>query len=433
MPARGPWPNNARMSESSSGRITLRGLILARWVLLAVLSGLLALELGVPADSAMDWRPGATLAASYIATLAVWSLANLVELYLWRRREPPRLVAGVHLLLDTLFITALLAQSGGAANPFTMLYVVPLTLAIVVSPRWTWAVATASLAGFATLFLFDQGGGGEHAGHHSGHFGAHLRGMWLAYGITGALVTYAVHSIATRLNRERLELGALRERALEDRHLAQVGSLAAGAAHELGTPLATMNVLAGDLSRMSAGELADASDTLRSELARCKRILSRMAAPEPRAASGADVESWQLSQLADDLADSEATVTIDDPGGDAIQIPRGAVSQLVRELVTNARTAGGADVAVRIRIARTGSEAVIEVEDDGPGMAPDVLAAAFDPFFSTKPEGAGQGLGLYLARAQARLLGGTIDLESALSAGTRAVLRFPLWPGEVAS
>lgn len=419
------------MATSASGQITLRGLVLARWAVLVVALVILGLELALPAHSPMSWRPGAVEIATYLGVVLAWGAVNLVEVRaIATGGDVGRRWAGAHLLVDTVGITALLALSGGAANPFTLLYVVPLTLATVVSPRWTWAVAGASLLGFAGLFLVDRVGG--HGGH-GGHFGAHLRGMWVAYGITGVVVTYAVHWIATRINRDRQELLELRERALTDRHLAQVGSLAAGAAHELGTPLATLNVLAGDLDRMDAAELSEARTAIRRELARCKSILQRMAVPEPRAVSGADVEAWSLSGLAADLADSGAAVDVDDPGGALIELPRGAVSQIVRELVTNARAAGGDGVDIRIRITRRGDDAVIEVEDTGPGMAPDVASAAFDPFFSTKPEGAGQGLGLYLARAQARLLGGTVELESSPDRGTRATLRFAVPPAREAT
>jgi len=81
---------------------------------------------------------------------------------------------------------------------------------------------------------------------------------------------------------------------------------------------------------------------------------------------------------------------------------------------------------VRLRVAVEGEQAWVTVIDDGAGMAPQAAAAAFDPFFSTKPEGQGMGLGLYLARAHLRALGGTIELESQPGDGTTVQVRFPL-------
>lgn len=413
------------MSTSTSHTITLRGLLLARWMLCAVVA--VGLGLAVAGRVPMDWSPSGAAMVAYGALLAGWAGLNGAEHVLLRLGRPASPAwSGVHLLVDIAALTGFLALSGGTANPFTMLYVVPLTLAIAVSPAWTWVMAAASLFSFGVLFLVEpENVHANHAGH-GGDFGAHLRGMWVAYGVTGALVTYAVQWIAQRTNRDRRELAELQERRLAERQLAQVGSLAAGAAHELGTPLATLSLLSGDLDRMSPEELEETSAAMRRELDRCKLILQRMAAPELRASSREDLEPWSLQELADEVGGEGIEVQVHDPSGVRVDVPKGSVAQVVRELVSNARTASGPSGGVRVRMQRRGAEAIVEVEDDGPGMTPEVRQAAFDPFFSTKPEGSGMGLGLFVARAQTQLLQGRLELAAAPGGGTLATLTVPI-------
>lgn len=202
--------------------------------------------------------------------------------------DRPETAAGIQLAIDGIAFTALFAVSRGAANPFTTLYFVPIMLATQVSPRWMWIVAAVCLAGFGSLFAIGP------AGPHGAHFAAHLRGMWLAFAVSGVVITFFVHRIAIAIARQQAELYALREGALRDRQLAQIGSLAAGAAHELGTPLATLNVLVGELESMDADERAEAVESMRDQLGRCKRIIGSMANAELRADAMAaiEIEPW---------------------------------------------------------------------------------------------------------------------------------------------
>jgi two-component system sensor histidine kinase RegB len=221
---------------------------------------------------------------------------------------------------------------------------------------------------------------------------------------------------------------------MQDRHLASLGSLAAGAAHELGTPLGTINLLVGELPHMSEAERGDAVESIRAEVKRCKTIVQRMATPDARVSElGAQAGPWTVADLAAEAGHVKTVpvrVDLDDSANHAETTqPHESLGQIVRELLTNAAEAcrrRGDSTGIELRIAVAEGHATVQVEDDGVGMASELAAAAFDPFLSTKPEGEGMGLGLYLARAQMRQLGGTIELQSAPDRGTIATISFPL-------
>ena len=422
--------------KQNSAQITLRFFVVARWVLLGLIALGWTLQLVSPAlfHRLISWFPPPPEPTGTAAVVVMLVATNLWMMAVLRRGRATRTLAGAHLLLDSLALTALLALSGGVINSFTTMYFVPMTLATQLSPRWTWAIAAASLLGFAALFVLaplpEMPPGHEH------HFMDHVRGMWVAFGLSAGFMTYFVHRIALSLSRQRAELGRLRIGAAQDRQLAALGTLAAGAAHELGSPLGTMSMLVSDLAVMSEAERAEAIGTIKQELMRCKHILSQMSSPELRVRSlAATAEPWPLARLATELrgltGDLKLTVGLDaavQTGATTTQ-PEEVLGQILRAVVSNAADAcrsrpGSRGIEVRIVAAE--GQGQISVVDDGIGMAPQAVAAAFDPFFSTKAEGKGMGLGLYLARAHLRALGGGIELESRLGHGTTVQVRFPL-------
>ena len=423
--------------SQNSAQITLRFFVVARWVLLGLIALGWSLQLVSPAlfHRLISWFPPPPEPTGTAAVVLILVLTNLwATRVVLRRGRATTTIAGAHLLLDSLALTALLALSGGVTNSFTTMYFVPMTLATQLSPRWTWAIAATSLLGFAALFVLAplpvMPPGHEH------HFMGHIRGMWVAFGLSATFMTYFVHRIALSLSRQRAELGRLRLAAAQDRQLAALGTLAAGAAHELGSPLGTVSMLVSDLGLMSEVERAEAIGTIKQELLRCKHILSQMTSPELRVRSlAAAAEPWPLTQLAAELRGltGELKLSIEqDPAvaaGATTTQPQEVLGQILRAVVTNAadacRSRPGSS-GVQVRIVAAEGQAQITVVDDGIGMAPQAAAAAFDPFFSTKAEGQGMGLGLYLARAHLRALGGAIDLESRPGLGTTVQVRFPL-------
>lgn len=446
----------------ANARITLRNLIAARWVLIT-LASTSVLVMALAGDRVpVGLLPSSEHPIAVVMTLVVWALLNIASMLALRHDRASEPLAGAHLFVDAVALTLLLALSGGPANPFTILYFVPITLATQVSPRWTWVLAGVCVACFAGLFLLTPVAPplelepqvvveDPHAHHHtppappvaeaSGephgeHFEGHQLGMWVAFGIVGVLITVFVHRTALALARQRDELAQLRQAALEDRHLTALGALAAGAAHELGTPLGTIKLLVDELPHLPSDESSAALSTIREQLARCKLIVSRMASPQLRVSALGHSQSWPLLELVTELERVDAgvplTVTIDDGvASRACRQPFDALSQLLRELINNAADAcrrGGVhdDRAITVHLGVRDALLTLDIVDRGVGMDSDALAAVFSPFHTTRPENQGMGLGLYLARAHLRQLGGTIEIESELGRGTSVHVALPL-------
>lgn len=423
--------------ERRSAAIALRTFVTWRWVLLGLIALGWAGQYMIPAtyERIISWFPPAPEPRGTAATLGVLTVLNVItQRWILPTGRASQNLAGAHLIVDATALTVLLALSGGVINSFTAMYFVPITLSTQVSPRWTWALATYCLCAYAVLFLLAPVD--HHIAHHN--FDNHVRGMWVAFAISGVLITYFVHRIAISLARQRRELARLQSEATQDRHLAAMGTLAAGAAHELGSPLGTIAMLAADIEVMDERERAEASSSIKEAIGRCKHILAQMRSPELRVPTlGRDRRSWPLRELPTEVqGDAEGPVTVlmteafAAPGLASDQ-PREVVGQILRELVANAaeacrRRPGSTGVRVHFDVDTEARTIEIAVQDDGVGMSAEAAEAAFDAFFSTKAEGQGMGLGLYLARAHARQLGGSIDLETEVGEGTTLHLSFPL-------
>jgi two-component system sensor histidine kinase RegB len=214
--------------------------------------------------------------------------------------------------------------------------------------------------------------------------------------------------------------------------VAAVTTLAAGAAHELGTPLATIAVASHELERAVLAlpdahrpGLLDDAGLIRAEVERCRGILARLAADAGQRLGEAPREV-RLGDLLDaarlglpalhrprvrvTLSEREASVTL----------PQAALLQVIDNLLRNALEAGPGPVEVTL--ARSPDGLRIEIRDHAGGMPAEVLARVGEPFFSTKPPGSGLGLGVFIARSLCEQMGGRLKLTSTAGAGTSAVI-----------
>jgi two-component system sensor histidine kinase RegB len=344
-----------------------------------------------------------------------------------RPRLERRGVLEALLVFDVLALTALLALAGGPLNPFTLLYFVQVTLAAVIaSPLGVALVVGAASLGYGSLFwLVGQGEDGGHADALT----AHLQGMWVAFTLAALIIGGFV---------SRLSQAFLREREMRARTSRLLGltTLAAGAAHEIGNPLGTIKIVAADLERelreARRDDQAEDARVIVEEVERARGVLERMATGAgemagegPRRLSVGDV----LAEVEARLGGDRARVEVDARPSDLeIRVPVHALSQALAQLVRNGLQSSPADRAVRLDAWGDARSVRFVVRDRGRGMSADVLERVGEPFFTTRPQGEGTGLGVFLARALAEQLGGALRFRSTPGEGTEATLLLPRWP-----
>jgi len=355
--------------------------------------------------------------------------------WLLRRPDVQELHIGLVVALDVVLFTALLYFTGGPTNAFSFLYLVHIALAaLVLRPRWTWALVALTLLCSGALFLdhvpLDLG---AHA--HHGHAEMHYQGMWVALGVAASFIVYFLYRVTRELAERERELEGIRERTARHQRLASLATLAAGAAHELATPLSTIAVASKELERVLSNltdeaVLADVR-LIRDQVARCREILGQLSTDAGQAAADTvtalDAQALVERALAGLPDRAQVRVHVADSAGlEPIVGPARALVEAMRNLLKNALEASADAGPVELAIDRSAAGWSISVSDRGTGMTPDVSARAVEPFFTTKAAGSGMGLGLFLCKSVADQLGGSLDLRSSPGQGTEAVLRFPL-------
>jgi two-component system sensor histidine kinase RegB len=301
-------------------------------------------------------------------------------------------------------------------------------------PGYAWALSLMSTACFATLFaLPPHDAAMDHAMAMHGHqhsagapMNLHLRGMWVAFFVAATVIVYFVTRVTRDLSEQRTAAALARNRALRSERLASLATLAAGAAHELSTPLGTIAVVAKELERdLHDQEGASDARLIREEVERCKHILSQMASDAGESAGEAFVRIAPhvlLEMALEDIAERDRVV-VKVEGTESLSLPPRAWARALRGLIRNALQASSGSVEVRVRSGP--QQAEILVEDRGSGMSPEVLSRVGEPFFTTKETGRGMGLGVFLARALAERLGGTLELSSKVKQGTKVRVLLP--------
>lgn len=370
-------------------------------------SGVLA---AVLAAGALGWLPSPPLPT----TLGVLLAASSLNLAL--QRFGPW-ITGPVLLGDTAVLSWMLASSGGVSNPFTLLFLIPVLLAaLVLHPAWSAVLTVVTTACFAALYLSSPP-------HHHMEMSQHLVGMVVAYGLTVPLLAIAVHRFRSAAAAADHEARKARESRAASERLTSLAALAGGAAHELATPLSTILLIARERERTSEGALRDDLAEIGTEVERCREILDQLAV-EVGTSSGETPTAVELAAFVRSSLNG-LPVQIEAEVGVA-EFPSRLVAQALRRLVGNALDAGSTSPIV-VRAAVQPGTVRFEVEDHGCGMAPDVLARACEPFFTTKAH-AGRGLGLFFVHSLAQQLQGHFTLQSTIGVGTLATLVLPGGP-----
>jgi two-component system sensor histidine kinase RegB len=372
-----------------------------------------------------------------LALVALSALSNLwLSVRLGRGLALSTTAAGLLTTTDVAVLSTVLHETGGVLNPVSIFYLVYIVLsALVLDRRWAWAVTVVAIAGYGILFLFPPAELSAAGAMHP-EIALHVRGMWLAFATTSLLVALLVSRLVTLIDRRDRDIAELRERSARDTRLAALSTLAAGAAHELSTPLGTIAVAARELElALEGGPVSDEvrSDIglIRGEVDRCRRLLhdmaGRLSGPRGEAAEPTSLAAF-LAGVAGRLTPSERErLSIAVPVDIRVVWPTDVVTRAVVNIVRNGLQASpnGARVLLTAVADPEEQDVVVTVEDNGIGMTSDALARAGEPFFTTKPQGEGTGLGLFVARSTVEQLGGSLALTSEQGTGTTATIRLP--------
>ena len=402
--------------------VALRSMaVTAQLLTLAAVWKILELEL--------DWQP-------MLLTIAALAAINL---YSWRRlrsdKPVPNLELFGQLCVDVLALSVLLYYSGGSTNPFVSLYLLPLVIAAATLPgRYTWGMAALTSVCYSVLMVYYIPLPHNHQHDGDSAFNAHVVGMWLGFVFSTVVVAYFVVQMAQAVRNRDEMLARVREEILRNERIVALGTQAAGAAHELGTPLSTMAVVIGELQHEAEAQPGwrDALGILNEQVRGCKRILDKIlanaqvsgaASLQPVDRLMAEVlDEWQLLrptaqyQYHSDGAQPAPLVSVD-------ATLRAALMNLLNN-AADAAPASDAPQAIEIRTHWDAANFTLEIHDHGKGLSEEAELKAGKAFFTTKTEG--HGLGLFLANATLERMGGSVRLFNREQGGATTEIILPI-------
>jgi two-component system, sensor histidine kinase RegB len=346
-------------------------------------------------------------------------------------------LVGALFCVDTLCLTLILALSGGPANPFSLLYLVLITFsAVVLRKWWTWALGVLSALSFGMLFWISRDVAAFQGHAQSGEFSLHLLGMWIAFATSALLISFFVGKLSAEARKKEHEIRIMQARLARNDRLASLVTLAAGAAHEMATPLATIAVTAKEMEHDAVVRLGDEpsrddAQLIRSQVERCRMILERMGAQgaDPFGETPQSIDVLELLlQVRERFPDAESRINIHIEGTEGMKCvtPIRAAVEALSALVKNGLDASPDGKPVVLTALRSDQGRVrFLVRDHGVGMSPEVMERVAEPFFTTKGPGQGMGLGAFLVHLFALTLGGQLSFESHPGQGSTAVLELP--------
>ena len=405
------------------GPVRLRTLTALRW--LAVAGQTLAI---VIVHFALGFPTPLGLCLGAIAASAWLNLFTVL------RFSPQRILsereAAGFIAFDIIQLCALLFFTGGVQNPFSALIIAPVTIAASVMPlRYTIAIAALAIAGVSLIAIhympmpWIPGEALELAP-------VYKAGVWAALSFSIAFFAAYAHRIAAESAKMRSALAATQIVLAREQRLAALGGLAAAAAHELGTPLATIQVTAKEMLREikrqhdEDEELIEDAALLVSQAERCRDILSRLS----KHGDAGDAMHDRLSVSS--LLREAAEPYLDQAGGPIIRIEtknlNGTAEPMLRrrpEIIFGLRNfienaAGFACGEVRVSASWDADKLSIEVQDDGPGFAPDILLRLGEPYVSARAgqraqtSKSGLGLGFFIAKTLIEGTGARVNFDN---------------------
>jgi two-component system sensor histidine kinase RegB len=434
------WPEaDAAFAQTNTrGRVRLRTLSNLRWLAVAGQSAtLFVVYFG------LSWHlPILPCLAAIAASVAI--NVGLAFLYPASHRLTNR-EATIFLAYDVLQLAALLYLTGGIENPFALMFLAPVVIAAATLNLGN----TLILAGLALVSVSLIGVMHQPLPWDSNEKltlpALYLGGIWSSLVLGIGFTSIYAWRIASEGARMQAGLAATQLALSREHRLASLGALATAAAHELGTPLGTIAVVARELERSLPPGTPEFDDAklLRAEAERCRTILTRLARPEDSGLS--ETDHLPLGALLDEIASphrgGDVAITVEMAPG--VEPKTWRAPELVHglaNLISNA--ADFAQSRVWVRASWDEKELRIAVEDDGPGFAAEILERIGEPYVTSRPGSyalgetelspadaftgqQGMGLGFFIAKTLIERTGGRVRARNAESGGARVSVRWP--------
>ena len=344
-----------------------------------------------------------------------------------------------HILVDVFFLIILLLNTGGASNPLISYLLVLLALTATILPQTfvnVFSIGSIIIyTSFLLLNLSPDDGMAMSPENEVMTFQLHLVGMWVIFLVSVILISVLITRMANTIKIRELNLAQARENELRNEQLVAIGTLSAGTAHALGTPLSTMAVLLTDLDNLNAeelraGDIKSDISLLRQQVTRCKNSLTQLIRYYSKD-NPEEIENVSLKTFADDIQDyvvnihpaSSIEFHIDD-NSESVVTSNLSVKHAVINIIENAIKAAHSNVAVHFSITKESPfKFEISIKDDGPGIPKDVIEKLGKPFISKRKES--MGLGIFLANAAIERLNGSIEMLNTKEGGALSVIRLP--------
>jgi two-component system sensor histidine kinase RegB len=367
-----------------------------------------------------------------IGALALWNALSYRAVHSNRVVHDGEVM--LNLAVDIAAFTAVVYFTGGATNPFVSLYLVPISLAaIALATRYAWLTGLLCAAGYSFLWWRSVPLPPVHPRFGTA-FDLHLAGMWVNFVVAAVLIVLFVGRMARLVRLRDRELASMREAALRDQQVVELGTLAAGTAHEINTPLSTLAILASELEDAVTDaehkrQLRAMLDEIRVIDERVNRITGGAGAERSAGARHVELRAF-LATLFDAWSDAHPEIDLvarfDLPDDRASLVAEATIEQAIRNVLDNAAHATLANGADRVDVLVTmrGTRLALRVTDRGVGLDPAIRDDVGLKIVSTKEHGL--GIGLLLSRAALQRFGGRLELSDRGNGGVEAEIELPL-------
>ena len=365
--------------------------------------------------------------------IGIYALINVITfLRTYSRYRIQRWEFFAHLLVDIFILTILFKYSEGGANPFVSLYLIPLTIsAITLTSIFTWTLAIITITCYSLLVWVIQPMN-DHSSH-AQNFELHVTGMWLGFVISALLVSFFVVRMGRTIQQQQKQLAEQKNQDLQNEQLIKLGTIAASTAHELGTPLGTMQLMVEELEKNNLKNKHTQLDTLKDQIKRCKEALSVLSA----SVGSAPLEQGEpmlmqnfIDELLHDWKQTRPGINLETSCGGEIPGPTIIAERSLKQAIKNIL-----DNAANVSPEYVSCDAFIEpkaltlyVSDRGPGLDLDSThkIGSFPYTDEDTSTSKGLGLGLFLSHSIIKRFGGKISLKNRNEGGLQTTISLPL-------